>query len=114
MHGYLFFHVAVPPSHPVITNTSFGSNSIAINWQRDDAVEYYQIQYNFTIRECKFSSKVNMQNRTVNTTKSGIVLNGPSDGIEEDSDYNISLIAINSNGNSQANMIMNTTKEAGA
>ena len=87
----------------------FESNSITIKWQRDDAAEHYEIQYNFTIREC--TSIMSMQSRQVNTTnKTNFTLRG---GIEEDSDYNIILTAVNSHGSSQADVIMNATKEAG-
>jgi hypothetical protein len=112
--GRGILYIAEFPPRPIITNTSFESNSIAIYWQSNDAIEYYRIRYNFVIRECTSEASMSTQSRQVNTTnKSNIILNSLNNEIEEDSDYNISLIAINSTQKSQAIMIMNATKEAG-
>ena len=105
----LLFFIDGYPSFPIITSTLFESNSITINWKMDDTAERYEIQYNFTIREC--TSIMSTQSRQVNTTnKTNFTLR---ERIEEDSDYYISLTAVNSNGSSQADVITNKTKEAG-
>ena len=45
--------------------------------------------------------------------ESNITLNDIDDGVEENSDFNILLTAINPTGRSQAPTISNRTKEAG-
>jgi hypothetical protein len=73
---------------------------------------YYELQYNFTIREC--DSELNMNTMQVDMTNdTSIVLNDIDNGVEEDSDYNILLSAVNGTGKSQAPIIMNMTKAAG-
>ena len=73
----------------------------------------YELQYEYTIREC--ASELNMtyimQMATVN--ERNIILTGTDDGVEEDSDYSILLIAVNNNGASHAPIILNMTKEGG-
>jgi hypothetical protein len=90
-------------------STLFESTTISIYWQRDDTVMYYELQYTFTIRECGNMNTVQVD--MINDTS--IVLNGTDNGVEEDGDYNILLIAVNSTGTSQAPIILNTTKAAG-
>lgn len=45
--------------------------------------------------------------------ESNITLNDIDDGVEEDSDFNILLTAVNANERSQAPIISNRTEEAG-
>lgn len=104
-----------PPLPPVITETSFESTSISISWQDDDTVDHYEIQYNFTVREC--ANDMDMQITSIGPqmimANSYVLLNGTETRVEEDSNYSISLTAVNSIGKSQATIITNMTLEAG-
>ena len=107
------FHVVSPP---IITNYSFESNSITIYWEQDDLATSYTIQYNFTIRECADE----MAGLDIEQELSGImeknnytIRNGTNMRVEEDSDYNVSLVAVNSNVSSPATIIIGTTKQTG-
>ena len=109
----LLFHAV---SQPSITNQSFESNIITIYWKQNDAVESYRIQYNFTIRQCANEMATQITNDELNniTERNNYTIhNAASLPVEEDSNYNISLIAVNSDVRSPAAIIMNTTKEAG-
>ena len=108
---YIFYVV----SSPMITNHSFESNSIAIYWEQDDLAQSYKIQYNFTIRECadEMASLVTSHELSETMRNNYTICNGINMPVEEDSDYNISLIAVNSNVNSPAAIIIGTTKQAG-
>ena len=106
------FHVV---SQPSITNHSFGSDYIAIYWEQDDAVESYKIQYNFTIRECANEMITHVTNNELNEIQRNnyTIHNGTNVPVEEDSYYNISLVAVYSGVSSPAAVVMGTTKEAG-
>ena len=113
--GVFSFHVVISPS---TTNYSFESDSIAIYWKRDDAVESYKIQYNFTMRECANEVNTHVTNNKLNKIqimeRNNYTIHNSTDlPVEEDSDYQISLIAVISNVSSPAAVIMGTTKEAG-
>ena len=100
----------------MITNHSFESNSIAIYWEQDDLARSYKIQYNFTIRECadEMATLVTSHELSVTMNRNNYTIRNSADmPVEEDSDYNISLIAINSNVSSPAVIIIGTTKQAG-
>ena len=106
---YIFYVV----SSPVITNYSFESNSIAIYWEQDDLAQSYKIQYNFTIRECADKMTRLVTSHELMNRNNYTIHNSADIPVEEDSDYNISLIAVNSNVNSPAATIIGTTKQAG-
>ena len=116
MWRYLFpFHVV---SQPSITNHSFESDFVAIYWEQGDAVESYKIQYSYTIRQCTNDSEmvtqvIDYKLNILKARNSYTIHNSASTPVEEDSDYKISLIAVNSNVSSPAAVIVNTTKEAG-
>ena len=111
MEAFLSFHAV---SQPSITNQSFDSNFIAIYWKQDNVVESYKIQYNFTIKQCADemdyeSNEIILAGNIYNYT----IHNETSMRVEENSVYNISVIAVNSDVSSPAAIIMNATKEAG-
>ena len=116
MWRYLFsFHAVTQPS---ITNQSFESDSVVIYWEQDNAVESYKIQYSFTIRECTGDSEMaiphtNDKLKMTMARNHYTIHNSANTPVEEDSDYNISLIAVNSDVSSPVAVIMGTTKEAG-
>jgi hypothetical protein len=108
------FHVVTSPT---ITTHSFESDSITIYWEEDDIVESYKIQYNFTIRECadEMARLVTSSSELseIMERNSYTIHNSTNMPVEEDSDYNISVIAVNSDVSSPAAIIMGTTKQAG-
>ena len=109
---YIFYVV----SSPTITNYFFESNSITIYWEQDDLAQSYKIQYNFTIRECADEMATLITSHELNETMNRnnyTIRNSADMPVEEDSDYNISLIAVNSNVNSPAAIINGTTKQTG-
>ena len=89
-------------------------NFIALYWEQDDAVKFYKIQYNFTIRECADEMARQVTNHELSEImRNNYTINSTNVPVEEDSDYNISLVAVNSNVSSPATVIMGTTKQAG-
>ena len=113
MCGDIYFYVV---SSPTITNYSIESNSIAIYWEQDDLAQSYKIQYNFTIRECADEMATLITSHELNETMNRnnyTIRNSADMPVEEDSDYNISLVAVNSDVSSPAAIIIGTTKQAG-
>ena len=105
-------------SQPSITNQSFDSNFIAIYWKQDNVVESYKIQYNFTIKQCADEMDAQVtnyyeSNEIILARNNYTIHNETSMRVEENSVYNISVIAVNSDVSSPAAIIMNATKEAG-
>ena len=108
--------IVEPPAAPDITEISANSTSITITWEQDlsSDVLWYELQYNFTIRECENN------NNTVNT---GIILidghlrnytlgNNTGTAVEEDSTSIISVTAVNSAGKSEASTYRGATLRA--
>ena len=95
---------------------SFETNNITIQWQSDEAVDHYELQYNFTIIDCTSTSDTDEQyNSSVieTTMDSYVIANNVTYRVEENSNYVISLIVVGSNGRSQPEIIMGKTKESG-
>ena len=74
----------------------------------------YEIQYNFTIRECQESSEI-FWNITINNSslRNYTLVNSTDTPVEEDSDYFIMLTAVNSDGKNEPTTIETTTLAAG-
>jgi hypothetical protein len=104
------FHAVTSPN---IINHSFESDSITIYWTQDDTVKSYKIQYNFTIRECTDEMDTPVTNHEIMERNNYTIHNSTNMPVEEDSDYNISLVAINSDVSSPAAIIRGRTKQAG-
>ena len=106
-------------AQPLITNQSlFESKSITLYWEQDNAaaVESYKIQYSYTIRQCANEMNTDSEvtdelNKIQIMARNNYTIRDST--VEEDSDYNISLVAVNSNVSSPADTIMGTTKQAG-
>ena len=85
------------------------STFIIITWKnKEDIVYGYELQYSYRIRECQSNSyvmKISIDNGNIN--------NYTLYDLEEDSDFTISLIAINPAGRSTAATEMATTLQAG-
>ena len=69
------------------------------------------------MRECANEVNTHVTNNKLNKIqimeRNNYTINNTNVPVEEDSDYNISLIAVNSYVSSPAAVIMGTTKEAG-
>ena len=101
------------PAIPVITNVSASSNSITITWNQDSSSDVfsYELRYNFTIRGCE--NYTGEGSKVINGSLRSYTLRNSSETlVEEDSVYNILLIAMNSDGNSEANISDITTQGA--
>ena len=81
------------------------STSIIVSWSinKEDIVFTYELQYSYIIRECQRSSGI------TNVTFAGPANSYIIDNLEEDSDFNISLFAINPAGRSEAASINSVT-----
>ena len=106
------------PAMPVITNVSVYSTSITFNWEQDlsSDVFYYELQYNFTIRECYSEGNTKEWIYVIidNSSLSSYTLENSSESpVEEDSVYSIILIAVNSDGVSEAIVTKISTQGAG-
>ena len=92
---------------------SASSDSITITWNQDLSSEVfsYELRYNFTIRGCE--NYTGEGSKVINGSLRSYTLRNSSETlVEEDSVYNILLIAMNSDGNSEANISDITTQGA--
>ena len=92
------------PAAPTIIDISSESTSITITWEQDlsSDVLWYEIQYNFSIRECQ-DNIWNAWNVIINdgSLRNYTLVNSTDTPVEEDSDYFIMLTAVNSDGKSE-------------
>ena len=97
------------PSQPDNLTAVPGSTSIHISWIsiEEVVIHNYILQYSYSIRECESTSDV--FNVSIDRYKRSHML----DKLEEDSEYSVSLVAINPSGRSEAATIMVTTLTAG-
>ena len=101
------------PAMPVITDVSANSTSITINWNQSlsSDVFWYELRYNFTIKEC-YSE--NNASKWINGSLTSYTLRNSSETpVEEDSAYSIFLTAVNSDGRSEASTTEISTLGAG-
>ena len=85
------------------------STSIIVSWSinKEDIVFTYELQYTYIIKECQRSSDI-MKITFAGSANSYILEN-----LEEDSDFTISLVAINPAGRSEAASVNVTTLQSG-
>ena len=98
------------PSQPIGLTASAGSTVINITWsmRATDVVYDYRLHYSYHIRECQDNS-INMGSIPIdNSTKSYTLM-----GLEEDSEFNISLTASNPAGESELATIATATLPSG-
>ena len=97
------------PSQPIRLNTSVGPIFVNITWsiRGGDIVYGYELQYNYHIRQCP---NIGMMNSIQITNKTNY---HTLEHLEEDSEFNISLIAFNPAGRSEPATIMATTLPSG-
>ena len=86
-----------------------GSTFINITWIKNekDNVHGYELQYNYSIRECQSNSDV------LNISFDGTFNSYTLLDVEAYSDYTVSLVAINPAGKSEATTVMTTTLQSG-
>jgi hypothetical protein len=102
------------PAVPLITNVSAGSTYITITWERDlsGALHWYELEYTFTIRDCKYYTGEG--NEVISNHLSNYTLRNSSETpVEEDSAYSIFLVAVNSDGRSEASVTEISTLKNG-
>ena len=94
---------------PVLMDATATSTTIALSWtQSGSSVDSYTVSYNYTIRRCG-SGPVSGSEEI----SDGNARNFNLTGLEEDSDYTITLTAINLAGQLTSNQISTNTKSAG-
>ena len=89
----------------MITDASASSKSISIIWDQDSFSDlfWYELRYNFTIRGC--DNYTGEGHEVINGSLRSYTLENSSETpVEEDSVYNIVLIAVNIDGNSEASI----------
>ena len=105
----LVYYYAVAP---VLMDATATSTTIALSWtQSGSSVDSYTVSYNYTIRRCGSGP--------VYVSGSEEISNGNArrftlTGLEEDSDYTITLTAISAAGQLTSNQISRTTDTAGS
>ena len=98
------------PSQPIGLNASTGFNFINITWSKraNDYVYEYELHYSYHIRECQDNSVIMNSIKIDNSTKNYSLMN-----LEEDSEFNISLVASNLAGKSEPATVVATTLTSG-
>ena len=99
--------------------SALSTQSINLTWEQPlggDIVDYYEINYNFTINECigtvdGYGSGTVMINDS--STRSYSITNGASTPVEEDSIYCITLTAVNSIERSEGISTETSTHQTG-
>ena len=109
------------PTNLVISPTS-PPTSITLTWEQPegaDAVDGYEINYSYDVIECLRDGDIRPFPSVTVFIKNGslrsyTIMNSPTTPVEEDSQYNISITAVNSVGRSEtSNMALTTTAESG-
>ena len=95
--------------------TSHTATSITLTWNHpeESIVENYMIKYNFTINHCPTYNIGDGHMEVISgSLREHTIMNSSTTPIEEDSHYFISLIALNSVGESIPNDTMVSTMQA--
>ena len=94
---------------PVLMDVTATSTTIALSWtQSGSSVDSYTVSYTYIIRRCG-SGPVSGSEDFSDSNARSIILTG----LEEDSDYIITLTAISAAGQLTSNQITSTTDTAG-
>ena len=104
MHYMVILWYSGPPSSPTMLTTSPQSISITLTWSQSpgNVVDSYQISYSFTIRGC------GVEGGNVSTV-TGSSREYTLTGLEENSDFTISITAMNGAGSSPPATIITRT-----
>ena len=94
---------------PVVSRGASDSTSISLSWtQSGSSVDRYTVSYNYTIRGCG-SGPVSGSVNIIDGNARSLTLTG----LEEDSDYTITLTAHRGNRQVYSNTIFTNTNRAG-
>ena len=94
---------------PVVSRGATDSTSISLSWtQSGSSVDRYTVSYNYTIRGCG-SGPVSGSVNIIDGNARSLTLTG----LEEDSDYTITLTAHRGNRRVNSNSIFTNTNRAG-
>ena len=92
----------LPPPTDLLVSRSSLATSISLSWTQPlaigaDAINSYQINYNYTINECSRDSVSRIMQGSVNVgnVRTYNLSNSPQTSVEEDSVYSITVTAIN-------------------
>ena len=88
-----------PPTNLAATATSV---SITLTWTQPEPVDLvhgYEITYTYTVRECSGVNETVIVSVNDGLIQSYTIQNGPETHIEEDSVYNVSVVAVDDAGN---------------
>ena len=95
---------------PVLMDTTATSTTIALSWtQSGSSVDSYTVSYTYTIRRCGSGPVSESEEISAGNARSFTLT-----GLEEDSDYTITLTAISAAGRLPSNQISTTTATAGS
>ena len=94
------------------------TTSINLTWMQPqgDLVDSFEINYSYTISQCDSDGgafppvKITVSN---GTQRSYTIMNSPTTPVEEDSEFTISLTAINNGTSSSSARVQATTEMAG-
>lgn len=100
----LFMHAVHPP---VITEANSTSTTIGLSWTHSEPADNYVISYIYAIRGCN-GSLSGSREISIGATKQYILT-----GLEENSDYNITLTAISAEMRNVSSVYHVTTATAG-
>ena len=95
---------------PVLMDATATSTTIALSWtQSGSSVDSYTVSYTYTIRRCGSGPVSGTEEISDGNARSFTLT-----GLEEDSDYTITLTAISVTGQLTSNQISTTTAIAGS
>ena len=110
---YLFIEPIPSPTNLISTSTE---SSIFLQWEQDknSLIDRYEIVYNYTVRRCGIPNTLSIKISISNDgTSRHNLSNSDTTPIEEDSEYSISLTAMNSVGRSESVNIQLSTLPSG-
>ena len=111
----IYLSIVPIPSPTNLTSMSTAS-SIFLQWEQENKnlIEKYEIVYNYTVRRCGIlnSSSINISISNDEITRHNLS-NSDTTPIEEDSEYDILLTAMNSVGRSESVNVQLSTLQSG-
>ena len=114
--------VPIPPPTNVVVSPTSSPTSISLTWTQTEgaeAVDSYEINYSYNVTECVRDGDTRTFPPVTVTSVNGYqrsytIFNSPTTPVEEDSEYTISINAVNGVGRSApSNMVSTTTAGAG-
>ena len=94
---------------PILTEETATSTTIVLSWTQSGTVDRYTVSFTYTIRRCG-SGPVSESKEISDGNARSFTLTG----LEEDSDYTITLTAISASAQLTSNQITTTTTTAGS